>query len=263
MKKRVKLVLWMILLVGLCSGLTTWALGRSTVKSPKVIQTKYLNAFFEKYVAALNVKHPGEDVATCSASAATAPFYSPDAVTVGAWGIEKNNEERAVYECSCSSAFPAAVISVKNLKIDPTTETSGTITWEFGIKSGKQVAPFLGVDSNFAGSDPNDPNSPFDQEGVSIGEVTQQIDPATQSSINSLREQIAGMDKAIDALDARITAQSGQEKIALVQQKSELTANREQLDRALTDEIVSTIKFSRNSSYQNMDKFLKKLTAQS
>jgi hypothetical protein len=264
MTKRTKMILGTILLVGVSGGLASWALGRSAA-SPKAPQTKYLTAFFEKYVAALN-SHRGVLSATsssstpvCSGSAATAAFYAPDAVTVGAWGIEKNNAEREAYECGCNSAFPSASITVKSLKIEPATQTSGTITWEFGIKSGKQVAPFLGVDGHFVGSDPNDPNAPFDQEGVSIGEVTQLADSATESNINSLQTEIAQMDKDIDGLDAEIAGQSGEQKSVLVAQKKEAIAKRALLDQTLTDEIVSTIKFTRHSSYQNMDKFVKKL----
>jgi hypothetical protein len=253
MKGRERLILGTLLLVSVCGGLTAWALGQAAVKSPAP-QTRYLQVFFEKYLAALN-SHPVDPAAD-----KTAPFYAPNAVAVGAWGIERNNAERIAFECACGRAFPTAAISVKSLKVEPTTETSGTITWEFGIKSGKQVAPFLSVEAQYVGSDPNDPNSPFDQEGISIGEVEQRVDATTQSNIGSIQREIAGIDRDLGTLDAQIAGQSGQEKSASVERKGELTAKRARLDQTLTNEIVSTIKFTRHSSFENMDKFLRKLT---
>jgi hypothetical protein len=252
MKRRKRLILGMVLFVCVSGGLTTWALGRAAANGRKAPQTKYLTAFFEKYFSALN----------SHGALTTEPFYTPDAVTVGAWGIEKNNAERLAYEAGCGSALPAAAFTVKSLKIEPATETSGTITWEFGIKSGKQVAPFLGVDGHYEGSDPNDPNAPFDQEGVSIGEVGQQVDATTQSNIDSLQQRIAALDDALKVLDANIVTESGAQRDASLASKNDVMGQRAALDQTLTDTVVSTIKFTRQSSYQNMDKFLKKLAGE-
>lgn len=242
MKNRKKLLLAIVMVVVVGASLTSWAITRASTKT-KPVNVKYLQAFFERYVNALNAKTPGE----------TKSFYSADAVTVGAWGIELTNQQREDYLAACKEAFPDAQVEIKKVTIEPQSETSGFVTWEFGIKAGKQVAPFLGVMSKNGGFAASDG---YDQEGVSIGEVTA-VDDGSASEINALEDQIAALDKEIASLDSQAKSSRGQRNIT--ERRSDLAGKRALLDQQLVDRVVSTIKFTRQTSFQNMDRFLKKL----
>ena len=229
MRNRKNLILVFAIVGIVAASLTSYVLANA--KSPPTkINQRYLQAFFGRYVSSLN------DTA-CSASVG---FYSPNAVSVGAWGIEMDNKARQAYFCECKSAFPTAQLRIKSLTIEPTSETSGRITWEFGIKAGKQVKPFLGVMGKSYQSTPDD-SMAFDHEGVSIAEV-EIVDNSALAAINSLRQQIASIDSEM-----------------LHGGKAGLVEKRATLDQQLGDLMVSSIKITRQTSFQNMDAFLKKL----
>jgi hypothetical protein len=233
MRNRKNLILVLALVGIVAASLTSYVLANSKSQPTKINQ-QYLQTFFARYVDALNTP-----VCTQSTS-----FYSPNAVSVGAWGIEMDNKARQAYFCQCKSAFPSAQLKIKSLTIEPTSETSARITWEFGIKAGKQVQPFLGVMSKNYQSTPDD-SMAFDHEGVSIAEV-EIVDQAALAGINSLKQQIAAIDSQM--------ARGG-----LEQQAASLRERRAVLDQQLGDLMVSSIKITRQTSFQNMDAFLKKL----
>jgi hypothetical protein len=252
MKNRKRLLLAIALVVVAAGSLTSWAMARASTKREPV-NTKYLQAFFDRYVAALNSKNAKD----------TEPFYSPNAVTVGAWGIEMTAQTRTDYLECCKEAFPAAQISVKSITIDAKSETSGNITWEFGIKAGRQAAPFLGVWTR-VDSEPEacpDGTVAYDQEGYSVAEV-EAIDQVSAEAINGYGQQIAALDKEILSLDGQISAANNSEKTAIAERRSELAAKRASIDQEMFDQVVASIKFTRQTSFQNMDRFLKKLNGQ-
>src|SRR5262249_5186669 len=160
---------------------------------------------------------------------------------------EMDNPTREVYFCDCKKAFPDAQVAIKSITIEPTSETSGRITWEFGIKSGKQAAPFLGVMGKNTGVSSTTPDDSlaFDHEGVSIAEV-ETIDNGSFPAINSLKQQLASLDKEVASLDGQASAK----RTALVERQA-------LLNQQLFDLMVSTIKITRQTSFQNMDAFLK------
>jgi hypothetical protein len=90
-----------------------------------------------------------------------------------------------------------------------------------------------------------DDSMAFDHEGVSIAEV-EIVDQAALAGINSLKQQIAAIDSQI--------ARGGVE-----QQAASMRERRALLDQQLGDLMVSSIKITRQTSFQNMDAFLKKL----
>ena len=253
MKNRKRLFFGIALIVVAAGSLTTWLIVRANTQTQSV-KTEYLQAFFQRYVAALNSQNVAD----------TQAFYSPDAVTVGAWGIEMSNEERLAYFAACREAFPDAQFIVRNVKIEPTSEMSGTITWEFGIKAGRQVAPFLGVYNRVAAE-----KGEFDQEGISIMECEQITRPSVEEmksidrQILTLDKEIRFLNKQIAALDITISSKNPrlqqQEKIILDEKKTGLEGRRALLQQVKIDRIVASIKFTRQTSYQNMDRFLKKI----
>jgi hypothetical protein len=232
MRNRKNLILVIALVAITAGSLASWVIANAKPQPGKINQ-QYLKTFFTRYVAALNTP-------TCTAPTA---FYSPNAVSVGAWGIEMDNKARATYFCGCKEAFPTAQLVIKSLTIEPTSETSGRITWEFGIKAGKQVKPFLGVMGKNYEPTSNTPDDSlaFDHEGVSIAEV-EIGDNGSLATINSLKQQIASIDSEM-----------------LHGGKAALLEKRALLDQQLGDLMVSSIKITRQTSFQNMDAFLKKL----
>jgi hypothetical protein len=236
MKKRKNWIIATLLAVGMAGGVATWTIATTQQKRPSINQ-KYLQAFFSRYVAALNSKN-AED---------TMVFYSPGAISVGAWGVEMNNAQRLAYFACCKQSFPDAQMTIKKVTFEPTSETSGRITWEFGIRAGKQVYPFFGImgKNSMARQTPDD-SLAFDHEGVSIGEV-EVVDNGSKRAIRSLQNQITTLYKQLAAVSGEST------------QKNSLIEKRAMLDQQLTDLIVPTIKFTRQTSMQNMDAFLKKL----
>lgn len=261
MKNRKKLVLGILLLVVAVGSVTTWAVSRASTKpqqplasaKPQAISTRYLDAFFQSYVAALNSKDVSQMMS----------FYGPDVVTTMAWGKEMNNAQRADYFQACGQSFPEAKIVIQKVMYVPKSSTSGYITWSFGMKAGTQVKPFMGVMGFFKKPEPG---KIYDQEGVSTGQV-ELLDRAAAGTIKGLEDQIAAIDKDILSLDEQIVtsdeeAQKGPalaEKITLAGSRSELIEKRANLDHELINKAVSSIKFTRQSSYQNMDAFLKKI----
>jgi uncharacterized small protein (DUF1192 family) len=275
MKNRKNLLLGIALIaVVVGSVAATWAITKASTleqakqatrppAKAKTISTRYLDAFFRRYVAALNSKKTDPIMS----------FYAPNAVSVMAWGNEMNGEQRAKYFSDCSHAFPQAVIEAKKVMIVPASATSGYITWEFGMKAGPQKAPFLGQYMKIPKALPGK----YDQEGVSTGQVVSG-DRASLDAIKELEDQIAVLDKEILSLDEKLASFSedtpsgkggpnagiegsshASEKFALAQKKTALTEQRSTLDQQAINKAVSSMKFARQSSFQNMDAFLKKL----
>jgi len=262
MKKRKNLLFAITLLVLAAGSLTTWAISRANSK-PATINSRYLEAFFQRYVASLGSQNVDQMMS----------FYSPDATSVMAWGKEMNNEDRKAYYAACAKAFPNAQFYTKRFVIEPTSETSGYITWEFGIKSGPQMAPFMGVYKKVEST----PGKEFDQEGVSTGQVAS-IDPSNLGEIKKLEDQVAALDKEITSVDIQLAAlndslrsekggpsagegtTNSAERFTLAEKRSELAQRRATADQQLLDTAVSSIKFTRQNSFQNMDAFLKKIS---
>ena len=266
MKNRKKLLSAIALVVIAAGCLTTWAITRASTK-PKPMNTRYLETFFHRYVASLNGKSVGDMMS----------FYGPDCVSVQAWGMEMDNVKRAAYLAACKEAFPTAVIEVRKVIFEPTSETSGTITWDFGMKAGPQAAPFMGVYNKV--DKPTEPRPDgYDQVGVSTGYVTT-LDRAALDEIKGLEERVAALDKEIISLDEKIasindkiSAEKGPnggadgegsshaaERFSLAEKRADLAAERAEVDQQLLGKAVSSIKFIRQSSFQNMDGFLKKI----
>lgn len=264
MKNRKKLLLGFVLLVVGVGSVATWAITRANTK-PQPINTRYLEAFFLRYVSSLNSNDIDHMIS----------FYAPDAVSTMAWGNEMNNQQRAAYYAECKQAFPQAVFEIKKVTYEPTSETSGYITWDFGIKSGPQMAPFMGVYKKVE----KEPGKIYDQEGVSTGQVAA-INSAALGQIKQMERQIASLDEEILSLDQQIAAlnerissekgpshavyaeggsSSAAERFALAEKRAGLAERRAELDRQLIDTAVGAIKFTRQSSFQNMDAFLKKI----
>jgi len=260
MKKRKNLLFAIVILVLVAGSVTTWAISRANSK-PATINSRYLEAFFQRYVTSLGSQNLDQMMS----------FYSPDATSVMAWGVEMNNEARRAYYAACSKAFPNAQFHTKRFVIEPTSVTSGYVTWEFGIKSGPQMAPFMGVYKKVEST-----GKEFDQEGVSTGQVAL-VDPSNLGEIKKLEDQVAALDKEIISVDEQIAALNEQigtvkggpsvaegttnsaERFALAEKRSELAQRRETADQQLLDKAVSSIKFTRQNSFQNMDAFLKKI----
>ena len=233
MKNNKKLILSLALVVVAAGSLTTWLITRANT-STQPVKGEYLQAFFARYVDALNSENANNLMA----------FYSQDSITVGPWGVEMNNAQRQAYQAGCREAFKEARFSVKNVTIKPTTETSGTITWEFGIKAGPQSAPFMGVwEKNSTASN----GSQFDQEGISVGEV-EIVDASALQAVKAIDAQIAALDNEIQ--------QASSERKAILAQR------REMLNQQKFNHVVSSIRFTRQTSYQNMDRFLKKINGE-
>jgi hypothetical protein len=264
MKNRRKLLSVVALVVIAAGCLTTWAITQSRPR-PKPVKIQYLEAFFRSYVASLNGKNIQEMMS----------FYGPDTVTNMAWGMEMDNAKRAEYFSSCKQAFPDAVIDIRKVVIEPFTETSGTITWEFGMKAGRQVAPFMGVYNKV---EENRKIDGYDQVGVSTGYVST-LDRAALDEIKGLEERVAALDSEIISLDEKIASlnekidsQKGPnaeadgegssyavDRFSLAEKRAELAEQRSSVNQQLIDKAVSKIKFLRQSSFQNMDGFLKRI----
>jgi hypothetical protein len=143
------------------------------------------------------------------------------------------------------------------------------------MKAGPQAAPFLGVYNKVDKPAAPRPDG-YDQVGVSTGYVMP-LDRAALEEIKGLEEKVATLDNEIGSLDAKIAslnekigpangpnvAEEGSsdavERFSLAEKRAELAAERAELDKQLLNKATSTIKFVRQSSFQNMDGFLKKI----
>jgi uncharacterized small protein (DUF1192 family) len=264
MKNRKKLLITIALVVTAAGGLSTWAITQ-TKQKPRRVKTVYLEAFFKRYVAALN----SNDIK------AMMSFYGPDTVTSMAWGAEMDNIKRAAYFAACRESFPESVMEARKVIYEPFTETSGTITWEFGLKAGRQVKPFMGAFNRVENAQKIDG---YDQVGVSTGYVST-LDRADLQEIRELEERVAALDAEIESLEGKIASVNEKigseagpndtadgeastyaaERFSLAQQRAEAVEQRAAANQRLIDRAVSKIKFIRQSSFQNMDAFLKKI----
>jgi hypothetical protein len=263
MKTRKKLLFVIGLAVIAAASLTTWAIARANSR-PQPINTRYLDTFFQRYVASLNSKSVADMMS----------FYTDDSKSVMAWGVEMDNAQRAAYYAACKEAFPNAVIEIRKVTIEPTGVTSGLVTWEFGIKSGPQMAPFMGVYKKVDNAPKTDG---YDQVGVSTGQIAA-IGQGALETIKEMEGQVAALDKEIRTLDEQIAelneelgeganyaadaeggSSSAVERFTLAEKRSTLVAERAAADQRLLDYAASSIKFTRQSSFQNMDAFLKKI----
>jgi predicted nucleic acid-binding Zn-ribbon protein len=117
----------------------------------------------------------------------------------------------------------------------------------------------------------------YDQVGVSTGQIAA-IGQGALETIKEMEGQVAALDKEIRTLDEQIAelneelgeganyaadAEGGSsralERFTLAEKRSTLAAERAAADQRLVDYAVSSIKFTRQSSFQNMDAFLKKI----